>query len=240
MPNNIITIDGPSGAGKSTITRLAAQRLGLRYLDTGAMYRAITLHCMRSGVKLDNAKAVSEAAASANLRCELVLEGSMRVFLGAEDVTEKVRTQEVTRNIHYVADVREVRDVLVRLQREIGKAGDLVTEGRDQGTVVFPDASLKVYMFALPEVRARRRFEELKARKVDVSFEEVLKDVMTRDYLDMGREVGALRRAADAFELDTSNMTPEEVAEAVVKLAKQRLHMHTRKVDKAPPPSAKP
>ncbi|GIK51336.1 MAG: Cytidylate kinase [Planctomycetes bacterium] len=235
MSNNIITIDGPSGAGKSTITRLAAQRLGLRYLDTGAMYRALTLHCMRKGIKLDNSKAVAEAARGAALRCELTLDGPMRVFLGAEDVTDKIRTQEVTRNIHYVADVFEVRDLMVKMQREIGRDGNLVTEGRDQGTVVFPDAALKVFMFATPEVRARRRHAELKAKGVEVSYEEVLEDISRRDYLDQGREVGALRKARDAVELDTSSLTPEEVSEAIVKLAKNRLMMRTRKVERPKP-----
>ena len=145
MSGNIITIDGPSGAGKSTIARLVALRLGLRYLDTGAMYRALTLHCMLAGTHLDNPKEIAEAIKSADLSVELSLHGPMRVALGDNDVTEKIRTQEVTRNIHYVADVMEVRNYLVEMQRKIGEAGNLVTEGRDQGTFVFPNASLKVY-----------------------------------------------------------------------------------------------
>ncbi|MCC7508957.1 MAG: (d)CMP kinase [Planctomycetes bacterium] len=230
--SNIITIDGPSGAGKSTIARLTAMRLGLAYLDTGAMYRAVTLHCMRSGVKLDDPKAVARTLKALDLRVELTFEGPMKVFLGSEEVTGKIRTQEVTRNIHYVADVMEVRNHLVEMQRKIGENGDLVTEGRDQGTLVFPRASLKIYMFATPEVRARRRHNELKQRGVDASYEEVLEDVSKRDYLDMGRELGGLRKALDAVELDTSNLSPDEVAESIVKLAKARLKMQTRKIDK--------
>lgn len=233
MAANIITIDGPSGAGKSTIARLAALRLGLRYLDTGAMYRAVTLHCMRSGVRLDIPKEVVGTLKDLQLRVELVHEGPMKVFIGEHEVTDKIRTQEVTRNIHYVADVMEVRNFLVEMQRRIGENGDLVTEGRDQGTLVFPNASLKVYMFATPEVRARRRFNELKARGVDASYEEVLEDVSKRDYLDMGRELGGLKKALDAVELDTSEMTPDQVAESIVKLAKSRLKMQTRKIDKS-------
>lgn len=231
--SNIITIDGPSGAGKSTITRLTALRLGLSYLDTGAMYRAVTLHCMRKGVRLDDPKAVAGTLADLDLRVELTLEEPMRVFLGAEEVTEKIRTPEVTRNIHYVADVMQVRNLLVEQQRKIGEQGDLVTEGRDQGTLVFPRASLKIYMFATPEVRARRRHAELKQRGIDSSYEEVLEDVSKRDYLDMGRELGGLRKALDAVEIDTSSMSPDEVAEAIVKLAKARLKMQTRKIDKS-------
>jgi CMP/dCMP kinase len=233
MSGNIITIDGPSGAGKSTIARLAALRLGLRYLDTGAMYRAVTLHCMRAGVHLDRPKEVANTLADLELRVELVHEGPMRVFLGNEEVTDRIRSQEVTRNIHYVADVMEVRNFLVEMQRRIGDNGNLVTEGRDQGTLVFPNASLKVYMFATPEVRARRRFNELKERGVDASYEEVLEDVSKRDYLDMGRELGGLKKALDAVELDTSELSPDQVAESIVKLAKSRLKMQTRKIDKS-------
>lgn len=233
MSGNIITIDGPSGAGKSTIARLAALRLGLRYLDTGAMYRAVTLHCMRAGVKLDQPKEVAGTLSGLELRTELVHEGPMKVFIGDEEVTGKIRTQEVTRNIHYVADVMEVRNYLVEMQRKIGQNGNLVTEGRDQGTLVFPNASLKIYMFATPEVRARRRYNELKERGVDASYEEVLEDVSKRDYLDMGRELGGLKKALDAVELDTSEMSPDQVAESIVKLAKSRLKMQTRKIDKS-------
>ncbi|MBZ0136599.1 MAG: (d)CMP kinase [Planctomycetes bacterium] len=233
MSGNIITIDGPSGAGKSTIARLAALRLGLRYLDTGAMYRAVTLHCMRRGIHLDQPKEIAGALAGLELRVELVHEGPMRVFIGTDEVTGNIRTQEVTRNIHYVADVTEVRNYLVDMQRKIGANGDLVTEGRDQGTLVFPGASLKVYMFATPAVRARRRFNELKERGQDASYEEVLEDVSKRDYLDMGRELGGLKKALDAVELDTSELSPDQVAESIVKLAKSRLKMQTRKIDKS-------
>jgi CMP/dCMP kinase len=221
----IITIDGPSGAGKSTVARGAAQELGLRYLDTGAMYRAVTLHCMRVGARLEVAKAIADALESLHLRVELVLDGPMQVFLGDEDVTGKIRTIEVTRNIHYVADVLEVRSRLVSMQRDIGRQGRLVTEGRDQGSVVFPDAALKIYMFATPEVRARRRFEELQSTGADVTYAEVLEDVARRDHLDQSREVGALRKAPDAIELDTSDMTPRQVVAAIVDLARDRLSL---------------
>ena len=233
MSQNIITIDGPSGAGKSTITRLVAARLGLRYLDTGAMYRAATLHCMKAGIRLDDPKAVAGAIRTLKLDVGLVPDGPVKVRIGGQDVTDKIRTPEVTRNIHHVADIMEVRDWLVKMQRQIGEQGDLVTEGRDQGTLVFPHADLKVYLFASPEVRAKRRFNELKQRGLETSFDEVLKDVSQRDHLDMSREHGGLRKALDAVELDTSSLTPDEVAEAIVKLAKSRLSAKTRKIDKS-------
>ena len=232
MSANIITIDGPSGAGKSTIARLCALRLGLRYLDTGAMYRGITLHCMLKAIRLDDPKAIAGALKGLDLAVDLSLEGPMRVLIGGKEVTDKIRTQEVTRNIHYVADVMEVRNYLVDMQRKIGETGNLVTEGRDQGTLVFPKASLKIYMFATPAVRARRRHAELVQRGADTTYEEVLEDVSKRDYLDMGREHGGLKKALDAVELDTSELSPEQVAESIVKLAKSRLKMQTRKIDK--------
>ncbi|MHC4839536.1 MAG: (d)CMP kinase [Planctomycetota bacterium] len=233
MAGIIIAIDGPSGAGKSTITRLVAQRLGLRYLDTGAMYRALTLHCMRTGADLDKPDEIVSALESVQLRIGLTLEGPMQVFLGDEEVTGKIRTTEVTRAIGHIADIREVREFLVEMQRNIGKEGDLITEGRDQGTLVFPDATLKVYMFASPDVRARRRHEEMKQSGSDIAYETVLEDISRRDYMDMGREIGALRKAPDAVELDTSAMSPQDVAEAIVKLAKTRLKVQTRRIDKS-------
>jgi CMP/dCMP kinase len=222
MTANLITIDGPSGAGKSTVAGLVAQKLGLRYLDTGAMYRAVTLHVMRSGVRLEDSAAVAGTLGALKLRVELVPDGPMKVHLGDEDITERIRSQEVTRNIHYVADVAEVRNFLNEMQREIAAAGSLVTEGRDQGTVVFPDAALKIYLFASPEVRARRRFNELKERGVNVIYEEVLEDVSRRDYLDMGREIGGLKKALDAVEVDSSDLTAEQAADAIVELARGR------------------
>lgn len=223
MPNNVITIDGPSGAGKSTVAELVARKLGLRYLDTGAMYRAVTLHVMRKGARLEDPQAI--VAALQDLELDLLMQENapMRVMLGSQDVSDAIRTPEVTRNIHYVADSMQVRNRMVALQREIGREGNLVTEGRDQGSVVFPDAGLKIYLFASPEVRARRRFNELNQRGQDAAYDEVLEEVSKRDYLDMGREIGALVKAADAIELDTSDMTAEQAADAIVKLARERL-----------------
>lgn len=232
MGANIIAIDGPGGSGKSTITRLVAARLGLRYLDTGAMYRAATLHCMRSGVTLAEPAGVARALRSLKLEVELVENGPVRVRLNGEDVTALIRTPEVTRNIRHIADVPEVRQWLVDMQREIGKQGDLVTEGRDQGTVVFPQASLKIYLVASPEVRARRRMDELRAQGAQIDQGQVQAEVNERDQADFNRKVGALRKAADAIEIDTSAMTPDEVAEAIVRLAREKLALKTQKIDK--------
>lgn len=228
----VVAIDGPSGTGKSTISRRIAAEFGLAYLDTGAMYRAVTLHCMDAGVNLADARAVAAVLPTLKLEVELVPDGPVKVRAGGRDVTALIRTPEVTRNIRYVADVPEVRHWLVQMQRVIGHEGDLVTEGRDQGTVVFPSADLKVYLVASAEVRARRRFEELSAKGTRTSMQEVLADVRQRDHADMTRPVGALRKAEDAIEVDTSDMTPDEVAEKIVALARQKLVVATRKVDR--------
>jgi len=233
MAQNIITIDGPGGSGKSTITRLVAARLGLGYLDTGAMYRAATLHCMEAGVKLDDPAAIAVALASLTLDVELVPDGPVKVRIGGRDVTALIRTPEVTRNIRFVADHPAVRARMIEIQRRIARAGNLVTEGRDQGTDVFPHAGLKVYLVASPMVRARRRQAELEARGVKTTFEEVMHDVQERDKADMNRPVGALRKASDAVEIDTSDMSPAEVAEKIVTLARGRLALATRRIDKS-------
>lgn len=233
MSRNIIAIDGPGGSGKSTITRLVAARLGLRYLDTGAMYRAVTLHCMETGVKLDDPGAVAAALPGMQLDVKLVPDGPVKVSVGGRDVTALIRSPEVTRNIRFVADVPEVRRRMVEMQRQIGQGGDLVTEGRDQGTVVFPDADLKIYLVASTEVRAERRHTELRQKGVKTTLDEVKADVIQRDHADMTRTVGALRRAADAIEVDTSQMTPDQVAEKIVSLARDKLALATRKIDRA-------
>jgi cytidylate kinase len=176
---------------------------------------------MRSGVRLEDPKAIAGALKSLRLSVELTLVGPMKVCLGEEDVTDKIRTLEVTRNIHYVADVVEVRNYLVQMQREFGAEGGLVTEGRDQGSLVFPDADLKVFMYASAQVRARRRHEELTQSGVDVSYQEILEDVSRRDHLDQSRELGALIKAPDAVEMDTSAATPDQVVEEIIKLAKK-------------------
>lgn len=220
----IITIDGPAGSGKSTAARLLAQRLGVAYLDTGAMYRAVTLAAMEQGVDLDRAEALATLAQ----RCQIDLDprpDGMRVTLDGRDVTEAIRANEVSRNARHAASNAGVRQELVTRQREIGRRwGDLVTEGRDQGSVVFPDAELKVYLEAGTTVRARRRQEELARRGQEVPLEQVVEEIERRDASDRSRAIGPLRVPDGAEVIDTSGMTIEQMVGAIEALARRRGH----------------
>ncbi|WP_257311765.1 (d)CMP kinase [Geothrix fuzhouensis] len=207
----LIAIDGPSGVGKSTTARRVAARLGWQYLDTGAMYRAATLALQRAGLSLEDRPALERLLAD----LDLAQEGT-RVFLAGEDVSEAIRSQDVTRGVTPVSADARVRDVLVEQQRRIGASGRWVVDGRDIGTVVFPQACCKIFLTASPEARARRRFLELEAKGQAPVFEDILADQRRRDEADSTRAVAPLRKAADAVELDSSAMTLDQVVDWIV------------------------
>jgi len=221
----IITIDGPAGSGKSTAAKELAKALGLAYLDTGAMYRAVTLAALRENVDLQDADALTALAERVDLRLERRGDGGgagqgaggeILVRLNGRDVTREIRSAEVTDHAHYVARAAGVRRVLVSMQRRLGAelaatAGGVVAEGRDQGSVVFPDADVKFYLDAAPEVRARRRFEEMRADGQQVTYRAVLEALVQRDGRDRNRAVAPLVKPDGAVELDTSEMTVEDV-----------------------------
>jgi cytidylate kinase/pantoate ligase/cytidylate kinase len=209
----IVTIDGPAGAGKSTVARALAARLGFRFLDTGAMYRAVALAGMKQGHDWDDTAGLVELAQ--RVRIEL---DDDAVRLDGQDVTAAIRTTEVTELIHYAAANPGVRKHLVALQRQIGVGADLVTEGRDQGTVAFPDATCKIFLTASPEERARRRVADLASRGERVTFEEVLAQQALRDERDASRDVGPLKPADDAIEVLTDGLTQEQVVDRLVSL----------------------
>ncbi|MDZ7372529.1 MAG: (d)CMP kinase [candidate division KSB1 bacterium] len=216
----VVAIDGPAGSGKSTTARLVARHLGYRYLDTGAMYRAVTLKALRLGMDLRDEEALGKLAESCDIQfCER--DGTLRVLLDGEDVTEAIRAPEVGRRIGPVADNVHVRRVLVERQRALGAAGGVVAEGRDMGTVVFPDAEVKVFLTASREERVRRRWHELRAKGLDLPLEEVEAEIRKRDGEDVSRPVGALRKAPDAVELDTTRLSVEEQVAKVVELVRQ-------------------
>jgi cytidylate kinase len=211
----IVTIDGPAGAGKSSAARELARRLGFRFLDTGAMYRAVTLAAKERGLDLADADKLAELASQ--IRVELDGE---HVLLDGRDVTKEIRTFEITRAIQYAADNPAVRGQLVAWQREAAAGQNFVTEGRDQGTVVFPDAECKIFLTADERERAERRYRDLVARGEQVTFDEVLNAQHQRDERDCTRAVGALVKADDAIEVSTSGLAPAEVVarlEAIVR-----------------------
>ncbi|MEA1927660.1 MAG: (d)CMP kinase [Candidatus Auribacterota bacterium] len=200
--NITITMDGTCGSGKSTIAKRLAERLGVIFLDTGAMYRAITWKALRSPVELDDTEGLIRLARETEIRLKKGDEGT-RVFVDGQEVTRVIRTPEVTNAVKFLADIPEVREVLVEQQREIAAARSVVAEGRDTGTVVFPDADYKFYVDASLEVRTERRFKEFIEKGMETPREEVKKDLEKRDHADRTRPVGALRLAEGGIVIDT-------------------------------------
>lgn len=215
MKKIIIAIDGVSSTGKSTMAKDLAKELGYTYIDTGAMYRAVTLYSIRQGFFDDSGidvQKLKEAIPCIDISFRFNPEtGRPDTYLNGEKVEKEIRSMEVAERVSTVAALDFVRSALVAKQQEMGKAKGIVMDGRDIGTVVFPEAELKIYVTASAEVRARRRVDELRAKGEQVSFEEVLANVEKRDQIDMNREVSPLRKADDALELDNSQMTiPEQ------------------------------
>ncbi len=217
----IVTIDGPAGAGKSSAARALASRLGWCHLDTGAMYRAVALMALERQVPLDEPRRLAALAESLAIEFQ-----GDRVFVGGRDVSAEIRTERVTRATRPVADTPAVREAMKRLQRRLAEGLDVVTEGRDQGSVVFPHAELKVFVTASPEERARRRHLEEVSRGACVSLESVLRAQTRRDEGDRNRPVGAMRPANDAVILETDGLTANEVVDRLVDLVASRRVEH--------------
>ena len=218
----IVTIDGPAGSGKSTAARLLAQRLGFQFLDTGAMYRAVALECLALGIDLSDEAGVAEVARRLNI---LALGPSVRS--NGRDVTAAIRAPEVSGAASRVAANPAVREAMVRLQREAAAGHKIVTEGRDQGTVVFPDAICKFYLTADPDERARRRQRELEEQGEHVAFEEMRAQILERDTRDKTRKNAPLIAAHDAQRIDTSKMTTDEVVRSLESIVRTRMAEHS-------------
>ncbi|MDK2856109.1 MAG: CMP/dCMP kinase [Bacillota bacterium] len=217
-----VAIDGPAGSGKSTVARLVAQALGYLYVDTGAMYRAVTLAALRAGVPLGDEEALGRLAARINIDLKPLPDGGQAVFLDGEEVTQAIRSPEVNGAVSQVAKVYGVRRVLSRRQQELGALGGVVMDGRDIGTVVLPQAEVKVFLTASLEERTRRRLKELRDRGFTLTENEVREEVLRRDREDAGRALAPLKPAPDAIVLDTSNLTPEEATARIVALVRER------------------
>lgn len=213
----VVTIDGPAGAGKSSAARELARRLGFRFLDTGSMYRAVTFAALEQGVDLTDSAALAGVAE----RVAIELDGD-RVLIDGRDVTREIRTLEITTATRYAADCPKVRSRLVDQQRRLAQGVDVVTEGRDQSTVVFPDAECKVFLTAGEEIRAERRYLDLVSRGEQVSRQEVLDKQRVRDAGDSSRAVGALVKADDAIEVSTDGMDREQVVQRLMELVEER------------------
>ena len=214
----IIAIDGPAGSGKSTVAKFVAKKLGLFYIDTGAMYRALALKARQSKVDPQDQKGIIELAKNLNVDlCYDAVTGKLSVFLDAQDVSEEIRKPSITEHVSTIAKIKEVREQMVILQRRLAAGKKAILEGRDIATVVFPDAYKKFYLDAAPKERIKRRYLELKEKEEHIQLSAVEQDIQHRDKTDTTREHAPLKRAPDAIYIDTSQLSIEEVVERILK-----------------------
>jgi len=216
-----VAMDGPAGAGKSTVAQLVAQRLGYLYIDTGAMYRAATWLALKNGISPDDGEAIAKTAAKANIRLEpgdASTLNRVRVYVNDEEITQAIRTHEISELVSPVSAHSPLRKVMVAQQKELAKRGGVVLDGRDIGTVVMPDADIKIYLTASVDVRARRRMKDLEGQGEKPSFDELVQAIAARDHRDMTRADSPLKQADDAVAIITDNMTIDQVVDAVVRL----------------------
>ena len=218
MKNYIIALDGPAGSGKSTIAKIIAKNFGLTYLDTGAMYRMVALYILENNIDYNNIQAVENILN--DIKVDIIGD---KFILNNTDVSLKIRTPEVTKIVSPVSAIKAVRTKLVDLQREISKGKKVILDGRDIGTVVFPNANLKVFLIASPEERAKRRVRDYASRGINEDFETVLKDILERDHTDSTRKESPLKKADDAIEVDTSLLNIEESVDAISQLIKEKI-----------------
>ena len=216
-----IAMDGPSGAGKSTVARALAKRLGYIYIDTGAMYRSVALRLKEKSISPEDELALSRLASS--LHITLIPEGEeIHVFCDGQDVTEAIRTPEISRLASHISKQKGVREALVRMQREMGREGGVILEGRDIGTVVFPDAEVKFYLDAESDERARRRYDEMVEKGVKVDFKETQEELVQRDHNDLHRDKSPLKKANDAIYIDSTHRSVEEIVEEMSRIVKSK------------------
>ena len=206
--NKIVAIDGPAGSGKGTVAKILSDKCNLLYIDTGAMYRAVAYKILREGIDISEEDKIVELAKNSKIE---FIDG--KTYLDGKDISKEIRTMEVTKIVSPVSSIVKLREILVDLQRKMAENSDVIMEGRDITTVVFPNATYKFYLDADVEERAKRRYKENKEKGIDSSFEEILENIKKRDYNDMHKEVGSLTRTVDSHYIDSTNMTIEEVVE---------------------------
>ena len=218
-----IAIDGPSGAGKSTLAKQLAEKLGFLYVDTGAIYRTVGLQAFRTGTNPEDGAGVIALLKDLNIQLAYGTDGLQHMYLNGEDVTEEIRRHEISAYASSVSAIPEVRAFLLEQQRSLARSHDVVMDGRDIGTVVLPEADVKIFLTAAPEARARRRWLELKQRGQETAFDTVLRDVLERDERDINRATAPLRQAEDAVLADTTDMDLEQSLTLLINIAKERL-----------------
>ena len=217
----IVAMDGPAGTGKGTITSLISKEMGLVNIDTGATYRCVALYVIKNNIKLEEKEKIIESLP--NIHIDMKNEqGVQKVYLNNEDVTSEIRSKEVTKIVSQVSSIVEVRLAMVEVQRNLAKGKDVIMEGRDITTYVFPNADVKIYLDADEEERAKRRYKEMQEKGIEMTYDEVLKNIQIRDKNDKEKKIGALKIAEDAIYIDTTNLTIEEVKEKVKEIIMEK------------------
>ena len=217
----VVAIDGPAGSGKGTVTKMVAEKLGLVNIDTGAIYRGVTLNIIRNNISLTDKEKIKEMLDTIDIKVE-VENNNTTVFLEGKDVTDKLRNKDVTELVSPVARIIEIREFIDNISREISKGKKVIMEGRDIGTTVFPNANVKIYLDADPEERAKRRLKQNLEKGINIPYEEILENIMFRDKNDSTSPVGTLKKADDAVYIDSTNMSIEEVVDEVIRLIKEK------------------
>lgn len=217
----IVGIDGPAGSGKGTVTKIIANKMGLINVDTGITYRCVALEVLNRNVDLSEEEKIIEIAKSIDIKIENTEKGDV-VFLNGENVTDQIRSKEVTAIVSQVSSIKEVRFEMVEVQRKLAEGKDVIMEGRDICTYVFPNADVKIYLDASIDERARRRYKEMKEKGIDITFEEVRDNIEKRDLNDMSKEVGALKKTEDSIVVDSTNKSIDEVVDEIIEIINKK------------------